>query len=148
MNEYPSFILFNFEYVHTIIVLCRNLSYNFSHFTNGITIFNRKSFYQKSLKILDINNKQNTQKYFKANIDNIFFRRDVCFVLKLSWYSKGLHFTNGITIFNYKSFYQKSLKILDINDKQNMQKYFKANIDTIFFIRGVCFVPPMLVREH
>ena len=29
-NEYPSLIVFNFEYVHKILFLCGNLSYNLS----------------------------------------------------------------------------------------------------------------------
>ena len=30
LNEYPAFNVFNFEYVHKIIFLCRNSSYNLS----------------------------------------------------------------------------------------------------------------------
>ena len=80
MNEYPSFIVFDFEYVHKIIFLCGNLSYNLSiscrfkvqliayskgfNFTNGISIFNHKFVHHNILKILDITVKQNTQKIF------------------------------------------------------------------------------------
>ena len=45
-------------------------------------------------------------------------------VLKLSWYSQGLNFTNRIGIFNHEFVYHKILKNLDITDMQNTQKIF------------------------
>ena len=45
---------------------------------------------------------------------------------KVELYSKGLNFTNGISIFNNKFVYHKILTILDITDMQNTgtQKIF------------------------
>ena len=80
LNEYPSFIVFNFEYVHKILFLCGNLSYNLSlscrfkvelifngaryNKKNGINIFNHKFVYHKILKILKITDMQNMQKIY------------------------------------------------------------------------------------
>ena len=80
LNEYPSFIVFNFEYVHKILFLFGNLSYNLSlscrfkvelifngaryNKKNGINIFNHKFVYHKILKILKITDMQNTQKIY------------------------------------------------------------------------------------
>ena len=45
-------------------------------------------------------------------------------VLKLSWYSKGQDFTNGISVFNHQFVNHKILKNKDITDMQNTQKLF------------------------
>ena len=45
-------------------------------------------------------------------------------ILKLSWYSKRLHFTNEIIFFNRYFVNLNFLKILDIIDMQNKQKIF------------------------
>ena len=45
-------------------------------------------------------------------------------VSKFGRYSKGLNFTNGISIFNYEFVYIMSVNFLDINDMQNKQKIF------------------------
>ena len=60
--------------------------------------------------------------YFYVEICHLIYPYRV--VLKLSWYSKGLNFTNGISIFNHKFVYHKILKILDITYMQNTQKTF------------------------
>ena len=44
--------------------------------------------------------------------------------LKLSWYSKGINFKNGIGNVNYEFVYLKILKVLDITDIQNKQLIF------------------------
>ena len=53
-------------------------------------------------------------------------------VLKLCWYSQGLNFTNGISIFNHEFVYHKILKNLDITYIQNTLQIY-----IIFSIYGV-----------
>ena len=77
MNEYPSFIVFSFENVHTNIFyveIC-HIIYPYRvvlklrlHFTNGISIeiFIREFVYLMILKFLDIIDMQNQQKIFES----------------------------------------------------------------------------------
>ena len=55
---------------------------------------------------------------------------------------------SAISIFNHEFVYLKILKVLDIPDMQHQEMFFKANKLNIFHIRGVRFVPPILVRDH
>ena len=75
----------------------------------------------------------------------------LCTLLKylismFDWYSKGLHFTPRINIFNYDFVYIMLLKFWGITDMQNKKIYFKTKTNNIFHTRDVSFVPPIWVR--
>ena len=67
-----------------------------------------------------------------------------CVISKLVWYSKGLNFTNRISIFNHEFVFEPLIYYWHPISK----RYFKTKINSIFHKQGVSFIPPNWVRGH
>ena len=76
LNLFPSFHVFNFDYVDEIICLSKKLSYNIYissyNFKVGLKFNSHLCVYLVILNFLCIVVIQNKQKIFKDEIDNIF----------------------------------------------------------------------------